>query len=91
VDARRRRVEGFEGAAGALEEERPRPGRLRPLAHALEERHGEGLFELPNVQAYRRLAQVEDLGGPREALEPHDLVEGAEVDGIDGHHYQNFS
>ena len=91
MNARGRRVEDFEGAAGALEEERPRPGRLRALAHALEEGHGEGLLELANVQAYRGLAQVEELGGPREALEPRDLVEGAEMDGIERHVYQNFS
>jgi hypothetical protein len=43
------------------------------------------------VQADRGLAQVKELGRPREALEPRDLVQGAQVDGIDGHHYQNFS
>jgi hypothetical protein len=91
VDARRRGVEGFEGASGALEEERPRPSRLRALAHALEQGHGEGLFELADVQADRGLAQVKELGGPREALEPRDLVQGAQVDRIDGHDYQNFS
>jgi hypothetical protein len=91
VDARRRGVEGFEGAPGALEEERPRPEsspRACPRARA---GAGKGLFELAHVQADRGLAQVKELGSPREALEPRDLMQGAQVDGIDGHNYQNFS
>src|SRR6266545_287291 len=85
------RVRGLEGMPGALEEEHPGPCCSRALAHAFEEGHAQGLLELADMQAARGLAQVEGLGGPREALESRDLVEGAQVNRIERHSYQNFS
>jgi hypothetical protein len=91
MDARGRRLEGLEGAASPLQQQSPRRCRLRALAHPLEKRQTQGFLELSDMEADGGLAQAKDLGGPREALEPGDLVEGAEVRGIERHNDQNFS
>ena len=50
-------------------------GRERALADALEERHADILLELANVQAHRRLTEMQMLGGAREAAAFGDLLE----------------
>src|SRR5262249_60278470 len=62
VDAGRRRLEGLEGAAAPLEEQRTRRGGRRALADALEQGQAQGILELADVEADRGLAQAEGLG-----------------------------
>ena len=53
--------------------------------HPREQRHAGLLFERPHVQAHRRLAQVQALGGAREASEARHRGEGAEMGGVELH------
>ena len=77
-----RGLELRERARRVLEENLARARRRRALAHALEERHAHLLLELPDVEAHGRLAQMEILGGAGEAAAPHDLLQGADMRGI---------
>jgi hypothetical protein len=51
-----------EGAAGVLQQQRPRRGGEGALAHALEQRGAAARLELAHVQTHRGLAQVQALG-----------------------------
>jgi hypothetical protein len=69
-----RRLELGEGALGVLEQDLARAGGGGALAHALHQGQANFLLELTDVQAHGGLAQVQVLGGAREAAAPHDLL-----------------
>ena len=73
------RLELGEGALGVLEQDLARAGGGGALAHALHERQPHLLLELTDVQAHGGLAQVQVLGGAREAAAPHHFLQGADV------------
>ena len=57
----------------------PRRGRLDPPPEPLQQTHPEPPFELADLQADRRLRQVQQLRRRRDAAERDDLLEGMEL------------
>ena len=77
-----RRLELGEGALGVLEQDLARARGGGALAHALHQGQAHLVLELTDVQAHGRLAQVQILGGAREAAAPHHFLQGADVRGV---------
>ena len=67
----------------------PRRGRLDPPPEPLQQPHPEPPFELADLQADRRLGQVQRLGGGRDAAERDDLPERVKLVEIELPHAEN--
>ena len=64
------------------EQDLARAGGGGALAHALHQSQAHLVLELTDVQAHGGLAQVQILGGAREAAAPHHFLQGADARGV---------
>ncbi len=79
----------LEYALRGLDQVPARDGGMRLLAHALEQPYAEAPLELADLQAHRRLREVEPARRGREAAELDDLEQGPQLVEIEASHLKD--
>ncbi len=77
-------------ARNMLQQRSARRGGLEPLAYALDQFQVQLVLQLPNLQAYRWLGQVQSLGRCGEAAVRYDQREGMQVIQVESAHGKVF-
>src|SRR5262249_7577950 len=86
------RALGLGGDADAgLDQRAAGCGRERTFAKPLDETHAEAAFELADLQAHRRLREIELPRRGREAAELHDFAERPELVEVQAAHIQSIA